>query len=58
MKKVPKEIELSSLPRFVDKTKRETRISLAGKDKNLIIEEFNKFIEFMIKNRVNYVIKE
>ena len=58
MKKVPKEIELSSLPRFVDKTKRETEISLAGKDKNLIIEEFNKFIEFMIKNRVNYVIKE
>jgi hypothetical protein len=55
MKLIPSYIDMSSLPQ-IQGEKRITVISIASYDKNNIKKYFNLFIEYLIKNDVEYVI--
>jgi len=55
MKNAPKDVEVSSLPKFYSDGPR-TTISIASLDKQKAKDEFNKYIEFLEKNNINYAI--
>ncbi|QKF81464.1 competence/damage-inducible protein A [Halarcobacter ebronensis] len=57
MKTIPKEIELSSLPKIID-DKRMVVISLSGHDKELILNYFAKFIKFLENSGVKFLLKD
>ncbi len=57
MQQVPKTIEFSSLPKFIG-DKRETEISFAGEDREEILKEFEKFINYMNEKKIEYKIME
>lgn len=57
MKTVPSEVELSSLPKILD-DKRMVVISLNGIDENLVNEYFLKFVNFLEKNSIKYLLKD
>ncbi|RXJ67344.1 molybdopterin-binding protein [Halarcobacter ebronensis] len=57
MKTIPKEIELSSLPKIID-DKRMVVISLSGHDKELILNYFTKFIKFLENSGVKFLLKD
>ena len=56
MKKLPKDIELSSLPR-IKKKSREVELSLCSSDKSKINKYFRLFIDYLIKNSIRYILK-
>jgi molybdopterin-biosynthesis enzyme MoeA-like protein len=53
MNKTPKEIELSSLP-ILNKDIKEVELSLSGFDKEKIKKEFQKYIDFLEKQKIPY----
>lgn len=57
MGKVPKELELSSLPKIKDE-KREVVISIAGYDKEQIDKYFEIFIDFCKKHNKNFIFED
>ncbi|XOB63791.1 competence/damage-inducible protein A [Campylobacterota bacterium DY0563] len=57
MKTVPNEVELSSLPKMLDE-KRMVVISLNGVDENLVNEYFSKFVDFLEKTSIKYLLKD
>lgn len=57
MKKVPKSLDFASLPKIID-DKRKVVISLAGYDKCLVDEYFNVFIDYLQKNKIEYILKD
>ncbi len=57
MKTVPSEVELSSLPKMLDE-KRMVVISLNGVDENLVNEYFSKFVDFLEKTSIKYLLKD
>jgi hypothetical protein len=53
MNKTPKGIELSSLP-ILNKDIKEVELSLSGLDKEKIKKEFQKYIDFLEKQKIPY----
>ena len=56
MKKIPSDIELSSLPRIID-DKREVEISLSSFSKNNTEIYFQLFVDYIINKNIKYVLK-
>lgn len=57
MKILPNEIEFSSLPKIIDE-KRMVVISLNGEDELLVDNYFQKFVDFLEKNSIDYILKD
>ncbi|RXJ94152.1 molybdopterin-binding protein [Malaciobacter molluscorum] len=57
MNQMPKEIELSSLPKFVENG-RQTVISLSSTNEKILNESFQKFIEHLQKLNFSYVLRD
>jgi molybdopterin-biosynthesis enzyme MoeA-like protein len=53
MKKIPKELEFSSLPMFRD-SKAMVEISLSGENRDSVITNFRLFEEYLTKEKINY----
>jgi hypothetical protein len=57
MQKLPKEIELSCLPMFID-DKPNVELSLSSKDKILVYQWFNEFILELKNKNISYNLME
>ncbi|MGM0518433.1 MAG: competence/damage-inducible protein A [Campylobacterota bacterium] len=57
MKKIPKHLELASLPKIIE-DKRKVVISLAGYEKKEVDEYFQIFVDYLEKNRVDYIFED
>ncbi|RXK00166.1 molybdopterin-binding protein [Arcobacter sp. CECT 8986] len=57
MNQMTKEVELSSLPKFVENGRR-TVISLSSENKKILEESFQKFIVHLEKLKIEYVLKD
>jgi len=57
MKEMPKQIELSSLPKIID-DKRRVVLSLASYDQNILDENFEKYIKYCKKNKIEFILKD
>lgn len=57
MLKIPKDLDLSSLPKIID-NKRKVVISLAGFDKNNVEENFELFINYLVSKEIEYILKD
>ncbi len=57
MKEMPKQIELSSLPKIID-DKRRVVLSLASYDQNILDENFEKYIRYCKKNKIEFILKD
>jgi len=57
MKTISKEVDFSSLP-IIEKNNRFAVISVVGNNKDLVENEFSKFINFCKKNNIKYELKD
>ncbi len=57
MKKMPKHLELASLPKIID-DKRKVVISLAGYEKKEVDEYFQIFVNYLEENSVEYIFED
>lgn len=57
MKNISEEIELSSLPKIIDK-KRQVVISLSGTNKQLLETNFETFITFLKEKKIKYILTD
>ena len=57
MLKIPKDIDLSSLPKIID-NKRNVVISLASYDKNELDRNFEFFTKYLIDNKIEYLLDD
>ncbi len=57
MKIVPKEVELSSLPRMIDDRKMVV-ISLSSENKLLVENYFQKFVDFLEQTSIEYILED
>ena len=57
MKQIPQNIDMSSLPQ-INKDKRSTVISIASYDKNEAEKYFTIFVNFLIKNNIEFIGKD
>jgi len=57
MKIVPKELELSSLPKIIE-DKRMVVLSLNGENEKLVDQYFTKFLNYLKENSIEYLLKD
>ena len=57
MKQMPKHLDLASLPKIIG-DKRKVVLSLAGFNKDEVDENFQVFVDYLEKNKIEYVLKD
>ncbi len=57
MKQMPKEIELSSLPKIMNK-KRQVVLSLASFNEKILDDNFEKYIKYCQKNNIEFILED
>jgi hypothetical protein len=57
MKTISNRVDLSSLP-IIEEEKRYVVISISGYDKDIVLTEFNKFINFCNTHNLKYELKD
>ena len=56
MKKISKDVDLSSLPCLKGEA-REVEVSISSSNEDKINKYFKLFLDYLIKNKINYILK-